>query len=150
MIPKSYLDLDEAQSYFDTRLHSDVWNDATEINQTKALISATRIIDNLRFKGHKTVVTQEFQFPRYPATIIPNNIIIAICEIAIVLLDDIDMEHEIDALQASGFKYATIQTNYPTNIYPTHIMAGVPSAIAWRYLQPYLASPLEITLSRIN
>lgn len=142
----SYIDIDTAQLYFDTRLHTEVWDESTFENQNKALVSATRIIDNLNFIGRKTDENQLFKFPRYPDTVIPNNIIYAVCEIALTLLDDIDMENEIDALKSIGFNYATLRTNY-NGIYPEHIMAGVPSAIAWRYLQPYLIDPAEL---RIN
>jgi hypothetical protein len=42
-----------ANSYFDQRLHSDSWNDSATTDRPKALQEATRIIDNLNYKGVK-------------------------------------------------------------------------------------------------
>jgi hypothetical protein len=46
----------EADEYFASRLHSEPWDDATAADQTKALLTSRRLIDNLAFKGHKHAV----------------------------------------------------------------------------------------------
>jgi hypothetical protein len=50
----SYLTLNEAQAYFDTRLFSDAWDNSDD--QTKALIMATRTIDML-FQPYTYLIT---------------------------------------------------------------------------------------------
>lgn len=51
-----YGTLTEANTYFDQRLHSDAWNDSSATDRPKALQEATRIIDNLNYKGVKHTV----------------------------------------------------------------------------------------------
>lgn len=48
-----YGDLSSANSYFANKLHSESWSDSTPSDRPKALLEATRIIDNLRYKGVK-------------------------------------------------------------------------------------------------
>lgn len=146
----TYLTVDEAQEYFDTRLHSEVWEEASLEDKLKALITSSRLVDTLNFSGEKTVSDQPMQFPRSGSTLIPDAIKIAVCEMSLALLDDIDMEHEIEALDSTGFNYATLRTSYNPAVSPEHIMAGIPSAVAWRYLKPYLADPNELRLVRTN
>ena len=48
-----YGTLEEAQQYFDMRLHEYAWSDAVVADRPKALWAATQIIDTLNFKGYK-------------------------------------------------------------------------------------------------
>lgn len=48
-----YGTLTEANEYFDQRLHSDSWGDSSATDRPKALQEATRIIDNLNYRGVK-------------------------------------------------------------------------------------------------
>ena len=48
-----YGTLTEANTYFDQRLHSSGWTDSDAADRPKALQEATRVIDNLNFKGVK-------------------------------------------------------------------------------------------------
>ena len=54
----AYATLAEAKDYFTFRLHAKGWSSASPVNQRKALITATRLIDTLNFKGHKHTVYQ--------------------------------------------------------------------------------------------
>ena len=145
----SYISVDEAQTYFDTRLNTEAWDKADVTRRLKSLITATRLIDNLRFRGCKTEITQSTEFPRDGATEIPTNIKIATCECALQLLDDIDMEFEITGLSAAGDNYSTIQTTYNRNIIQEHILNVIPSAIAWRFLKSYLADINTVIVRRV-
>ena len=49
----SYCTLEEANHYFDTRLNTKVWTEASDEDKSKALIMATRDIETLNFKGRK-------------------------------------------------------------------------------------------------
>lgn len=48
-----YGTLTEANAYFDNRLHSEAWSDSAPADRPKALTEATRIIDDLNYKGVK-------------------------------------------------------------------------------------------------
>ena len=68
-----YLSLEEAKSYFSTRLNSSEWDNASEDVQEKALIMATSTLDTLNFSGRKwkegaldSEDYQALQWPRYP------------------------------------------------------------------------------------
>jgi hypothetical protein len=60
----SYVDLDDADSFFEGRLHADAWNSADEIQRTKALITAARLLDNLSWIGVLRDDSQTLAFPR--------------------------------------------------------------------------------------
>jgi hypothetical protein len=51
-----YGTLAKANTYFEQRLHSDAWNDSATTDRPKALQEATRLIDNLAYKGVKNSV----------------------------------------------------------------------------------------------
>jgi len=51
-----YGTLSGANAYFDQRLHSDGWLDSPAADRPKALTEATRIIDDLNYKGVKHAV----------------------------------------------------------------------------------------------
>ena len=51
-----YGTLAEAEQYFGMRLHEHAWREADPRDNPKALYGATRIIDNLNFKGHRHTV----------------------------------------------------------------------------------------------
>jgi hypothetical protein len=48
-----YGSLSEANTYFDARLHSESWSDASTIDRTKALTEATQVIEALNYRGVK-------------------------------------------------------------------------------------------------
>jgi len=51
-----YGTLADANTYFDNRLHSESWSDSAPADRPKALTEATRIIDDLNYKGVKNAV----------------------------------------------------------------------------------------------
>ena len=51
-----YGSVDEANTYFGSRLHADAWTNALASDYPKALLQATQIIDTLNYKGHKNAV----------------------------------------------------------------------------------------------
>lgn len=66
-----YGSIEEANSYFSTRLHTQAWTHATPEEQLAALYMATRAIEMLNFKGHKANKNQILFFPRTVDTIPP-------------------------------------------------------------------------------
>jgi hypothetical protein len=157
-----YATVEEADVYFLTRLNTEDWDDASETEKLQALNMATRAINNLRFKGTKSVSTQENAWPRiidsefserswyhyYNVDAIPSWLKEATCEIAINLLDGTDMEQEAENLIAVNQAYAGVSTGYNPQLVSEHMRAGIPSIIAWNLLQPHLIDIRKIKLSR--
>lgn len=48
-----YGTLSGANTYFDSRLHSEAWSDSASTDRPKALTDATRLIDSLNYRGVK-------------------------------------------------------------------------------------------------
>lgn len=144
-----YITSTDAATYFLTVLNTTAWDNATSTRKDKALLEATRIIDNLNYKGAMAIDTQEHQFPRGTDTVYPQDIKDACCEIALALLDDIDPEIEFQNLRISTTTYADVKVNYDRSTLPANILAGVPTMRAWRLLLPYLRDPRNITLVKV-
>jgi len=170
-----YGSLADANEYFDNRLFEEAWFDAAASDRPKALIKATQIIDALNFKGDKATVydilydadgdeldvtdeeireaeeAQETEFPRGEDIEIPDAILIACWEIAHALLDGIDPELDVENLGVVSQGYASVRTTYArSQSQVEHLMHGVPSATAWRYLKPFLRDADDVKLSRVD
>lgn len=150
MITTAYCTEAEATAYFSGRLNTDVWDDASTADRGKALVQATRIIDQLNFKGTKADDSQELQFPRYGDDTVPDDIKCACSEIALALLDGVDPEIEAENLFMVSQGYANVRSTYDRQAQAEHSVAGVPSVVAWRYLLPYLRDSRAVDLSRVN
>lgn len=149
----AYISVEDAQDYFDERLNTSAWDDHSvsgDNSQEKALKQATRIINRLNFIGDKTDSAQENQFPRGGDTEIPSDIEIACCEIAIALLDGVDPEIELENLNMKTSAYGQTKVDYDRTNPAEHIIAGVPSATAWRYLKPYLRDSRLVAVTRVS
>lgn len=146
----SYATESEAQTYFDSRLHTEPWDDASTTDRSKALAQATKIIDRLNFSGEKTESTQELQFPRGGDTEVPQDIKDASAEIALALLDGVNPDLEYENVFMTSQGYGGIRSSYDRRVKPPHVLAGVPSFIAWTYLKPYLIDGLNIELHRTS
>jgi len=143
----SYADLTFAELYFSDRLHVDAWEDATDAEKQKALAMATRAIDKLNFRGEKTDLKQEYQWPRGEQTEVPQAIKDACCELALSLLDK-DPEAEVDTLRLTSVGYSGLRTSFKTDDRPEWIIALIPSATAWALLAPYLRDMSNVKMSR--
>lgn len=171
-IPSSYYGtLEEAQEYFESRLHESAWTGASVADRPKALRAATRIIDTLNFKGCKNSVyllleddpdasdedireqeaAQELEFPRGEDTEVPEAIRIACYEIAHSLLDGKDPEMELENLGIASQGIASVRTSYARSNAPIeHIVNGIPNATAWRLLRPFLRDDDAVKLARVS
>ena len=166
-----YGDLDEADEYFENRLHETAWTDASAVNRRKALIAARGIIDALNYKGYKASVytllqanpsatqdeiraaeaSQPLEFPRGADTEVPEAVRIAECEIAYALLDGKDPELELENLAVNAMGYGAVKTSYERSQLPIeHIINLVPSSVAWRLLKPFLRDSDALKLSRLS
>lgn len=166
-----YGTLVEANEYFENRLHERAWSSAAPQDRPKALLAATRIIDTLNFKGRKHSVhvllcddpdastdeiyqqeaAQPLEFPRGKDTETPEAIRLACYEIAYSLLDGKDPEIELENLGVSSQGYESVRTTFNRSMVPIeHLVNGVPNAMAWRLIRPFLRDEDAVKLSRIS
>ena len=146
----SFINEEDADTYFNGRLNSDVWEDSSSKDRQKALITSTRRINKLNFEGEKTDEDQMLQFPRDDDTVIPSDIEYGTCELALALLDGIDPEIEFENLGLRSFGYANARATYDRPLVPNHILNGIPSLAAWQYIRPYLRDSKTIDLQRVS
>lgn len=149
LFPEIYGNINDATSYFSTKLFVAEWEDSDYATRYKALCEATRRIEVLAYRGRKLDVNQTLFFPRYGIeTRIPRDIIVACYEIALALLKGVDPEFEISNQSLIQQGYAGVTTKYVRDFALDHFMAGIPSAMAFSYLRPYLSDPQNIKLRR--
>jgi hypothetical protein len=144
----SYITLTDAVDYFNTRLHADAWDCADPQDRTKALCTATRQIENLKFIGCPSVEGQSLHFPIDGETEVPLDIQYATAELALALLDGVDPELERANQDMISQDYGRTRSMYDRKNRPPHIMAGIVSFQAWNLLAKYLADPHIIRLHR--
>jgi hypothetical protein len=145
-----YADTAYAYAYFCDRLRTKAFDDATIMERAKALKEATLLIDVLNFAGDKTDSAQEREFPRGGDTVIPKAIKDACCEIAIMLLDDVDPQLEAETLGNLRSGIGDAQVVKDPSAPNDHIRAGIPSLRAWNLLLPFLRDPGNVSVSRAS
>ena len=166
-----YGSISEATSYFGSRLHEYAWSDADVLDRPRALFAATQVVDSLNFKGSKHTVyellqanaeaelediqaaeaSQPLEFPRGADTVVPEAIRKAVYEIAHSLLEGKDPEMELEQLGITSQGYASVRTTYSRSQVPIeHIVNGIPNALAWRWIRPFLRDEDAIRLSRVS
>lgn len=147
-----YLELAEAAEYFEGRMYSGSWTDASLSDRTTALIHASRILDTLAYRGTKVSAEQEHQFPRIineiTQTEIPNDLKNACCEIALALLNGIDPEKEAESLSVTSSSFSSVRSTYDRGFAQMHVTAGIPSRVAWSYITPYLRDLRRVKIVR--
>lgn len=146
----SYATEAEAMTYFEGRLNTDPWDNASSSDRNKALIMATRLMDRLNYAGAKTDSAQTLQFPRGGDVDIPDDIIVANCECALALLDGVDPELEFENLSMVSQGMNSARSTYDRSQIPEHLLAKIPSAIAWGYIKPYLRDSGQLDLFRVS
>lgn len=171
----SYISVEDAEEYFEGRLVTTAWDDATDALKSKALIEATKRIDRLNYAGLRTsdynrrkaesangtclvdniiqptdigTDPQAHEFPRDGRTDIPVEVLSACCEIAYALLDGVDAEMELINLGTSSQGFAAIRETYDPMTVNLAFRHGIPSVTAWNYLRPFLKDPSEIRIRR--
>ncbi len=145
-----YLTIADAQTYMDTRLHVEAWEEASDTDKDKALIMATRIIDGFNYLGDKSDEDQDNQFPRGGDIEVSEAIEQACAEIALRLLEEIDPDMEIQNSSMQSSAFASVKTTYNREFVPEHQVNGVPSPTAWSLLKPYLRDVNGIAINRVS
>jgi len=145
----AYITIDEANTYVNTHfIERSSWTNATDTDKAIVLNDATIRIDRLPFKGSRTVVTQDFEFPRGGDTSPPSAIDSACAEIAFALIDGKDPDYEYESLRVSKDKVSGVEITSDTGVFMTHKVAGIPSLSAWNLLIPYLRDNSSFSVSR--
>ena len=145
-----YGSLQGSNNYFASLLHGEKWEYLRIDRKVKALISASKRIDQLNFAGTKTDASQPLQFPRGTDTLVPVEIEEATYEVALALLKGIDPDTERDNLSATVQAYGSVRTEYDRTSLPPYIVAGIPSQTAWIKLLPFLEARRVVKLSRTD
>ena len=161
-----YGTIDEANTYFDNRLHSR-WHRSAVADRPKALLMATQLIDALNFKGCKHAVwllpdtatpeqiraaeaSQALEFPRGSDTEVPWAIKRACFEVAHALLNRRDPEMELENLAVTSQGYESARTTFNRTMQPIeHLINLIPSAIAWELIRPFLRDEDTLRLTRV-
>lgn len=60
----SYAEVAEANAYFSDRIGSELWSASDDATKAKALITATRLIDEIEWLGTALLENQSLAFPR--------------------------------------------------------------------------------------
>lgn len=143
-VTTAYANRDEAQTYMDKLLDSSPWESATEEDQVKAGLEATRRIDRLALAGVKNTEAQVLMFPRGDDTVVPNAILEAQYEIELALLDEVE-EGDRSVVSRS---FGGVRTTYNVDVPQPWLSAGILSKRAWEMLLPYMRKVREIKLNR--
>lgn len=98
----SYAEVTEADAYFADRLDAAAWTEASPELKAQALVTATRLLDDLRWTGSALEETQPLAFPRagqyfdprigafltFQSDEVPQRVLSAIFELAHHLLEN--------------------------------------------------------------
>jgi len=168
----SYASRSDGNAYADSRLHSTAWTGASDDDKDRALIQATRTIDQeFQFNGYKANQSQALAWPRIECpdpdqpgysshlalrfipgayvdpTIVPVDVVNATCELAIALLAG---DRTGDA-QGDGIKRIDIagalEVEFSGQSAPLVVTRDVIHALA-KYAQPIGAGSGSVKLAR--
>ena len=145
----SFVTLAEANTYFETVPDSTNWDDKTDDQKNRALISATRWIDTLNFYGDRCDTSQALNWPRnnyhvdrveLVCTSIPNDIKYATYELANALANDTESitGSTGDTGLYESVKLGEMEVKYNTSSQATGTVNNVFDVYPW--LQSYLGA----------
>ena len=137
----AYVTLEEANTYFASRLHAEAWTAAADVDKQKALKQATRAIDRQLLIGRKTNPEQELAFPRYPDTEVPEAVKEACCEEALAILESGNSQRR--KLQQEGVQSFSLGNMSET--FAAGAGKGLLSQEAKELLRPWLLGAVNIT-----
>jgi hypothetical protein len=72
----------------------------------------------------------------------------ACMEEAVLLLSGFDPEFEMQNLFVASQAIANVKTTYSRDVLPEHIVAGIMSSEAWKYLAAYLRDSRTVKIRR--
>lgn len=121
----SYATVDEADTYFADRLDVAAWSSASETQKPQALVTATKMLDDLDWTGYVVSESQPLAFPRNgdyfdPRTgttivlgnTVPARVVNASMELAYHLLNNdglLDDTGTVEAINIAGISITNIR-----------------------------------------
>lgn len=141
-MPLQWATVLEGETYFQSRMHTAAWDIATVSERNVALQEATT---RLNFLNFKTVIRDMLD-----ADDIPLEIMNATIELALSLLDGVRPEFEHRNLSVEAENITGARTTYNRASYAPYLAAGIPSLMAWAWLQPFLARYRSVRLNRVS
>lgn len=138
-----------ANRYWSEQLSGQKWSTYTLDLKQRALITATKILDDLNFAGSKTDEDQPLEWPRFDQTDVPQAIQEASYELAFALVKGIDPQKEYDEAFVKLRYFGKIRVDYEHGgLVPEYLVAGIPSLVTWNKLKPYLSRDISLKLRR--
>jgi len=145
----SYVTLGEANAYFETVPDSSDWDNKTDDQKNRSLISSTRWIDSLNFYGDRCDTGQALKWPRnnyhvdrveLTCSVIPSDIKYAAYELARALANEPDSITGTtgDTGLYEEVKLGDIEVKYNTSSQATGTVNNVFDIYPW--LQSYLGA----------
>lgn len=145
----SYVTLAEANTYFETVPDSSTWDDKTDDQKNRSLISSTRWIDSLNFYGDRCDTNQALSWPRnnyhvdrveLTCSAIPADIKYAAYELARALVNDTNSitGNTGDTGLFEEVKLGELEVKYNTSSQATGTVNNVFDVYPW--LQSYLGA----------
>lgn len=131
----SYATVAEADAYFADRIDVAAWTSGTEVQKSQALITATSILDDLRWVGVAANESQSLAFPRsgfyfdpklgmdveLNNTTIPSRIIRATYELAYHLLNNDGLLDETGTVRDISVGNINLTNIVNTSVIPLYI-----------------------------
>jgi len=145
-----YATIPEADQYLDFHMKKRIW--VYFEDKTSALVSASRIIDNLPIKSvidGIEITTRPLpidQFAPESQRLIKEGCI----EIALALADGIDPEMEYRQLTKTTQAYSVLRQQKNTEMMEPYIALGIPSFAAWTRLMRFIDLSRTVDLERVS
>ena len=130
-----YATLEDADTYLENVLNTEAWDLSTDVLRTKALGQATRSILALNI-------------PEYE--VVPTDYRDATIEIALKLLEGFDPEIEMYNRSVASFGFDNLKQTNKSDEVPLHIIAGIPSIVAFNLLRRYMPDINTVRLGRVD
>ena len=133
-----WVTLDEADTYLESVMITEPWDLSTDTLRTKAIKAAQKIIEALN--------TVDILVDGEPVALIKD----ATVEIALKLLDGVDPETELYNYTIKEMEFDRLKQTNKSGETPLHVIAGVPSVIAFNILRRFMPDITTVRLSRTD
>ena len=133
-----WVTLDEADTYLESVMITEPWDLSTDTLRTKAIKAAQKIIEALN--------TVDILVDGEPVALIKD----ATVEIALKLLNGVDPETELYNYTIKEMEFDRLKQTNKSGETPLHVIAGVPSVIAFNILRRFMPDITTVRLSRTD
>lgn len=134
-----YLTLDEADIYLEAVMVTEAWDLSTDVLRTKSIKAAQRIIEALNTFG-------TLDENGDPVALIKD----ATIEIALKLLEGVDPATELYNYTIKEMEFDRLKQTNKSGETPLHVIAGVPSIIAFNILRRFMPDLTTVRMSRTD